>query len=239
MTKRLSGSAYGVPAVFAVSSELVDEVRELLPPDWVPGDAPADAPRWEIASLATAGAQVNAAELYIAERAAGLIFIHAGAIVFGGAAILLPGRSFTGKSSLTDALVRAGGTYFSDEFAVLQPDGSVLPYARPLALRASNDAPARRIQPADMANVGSGPAAVGLIAALDYAAGGGWSAEERGAAEGTLALIDNAVAAQTRPAEVLAACAAAARNARFIRGLRGAADDAAQRLIELIVRHDR
>ena len=46
----------------------------------------------------------------------------------------LPGHSFSGKSTLVAALVRAGAVYYSDEFAVLDPDGFVHPYAKALSL---------------------------------------------------------------------------------------------------------
>jgi hypothetical protein len=234
MTERWSGFAYGVPVSFSVEEDARELAAELLPPDWSPGEAPADTPCWALESPETAPAQINAAELYIAERAPDLIFIHAGCVAFDGAAILLPGRSFTGKSSLTDALVRAGGAYYSDEFALLRPDGDVLPYPRPLALRGRDGTPARRISPSEMATVGSGPTVVGVVAALTYAADGRWSTQEGSVAEGALALIDNAVAAQTRPDEVLTACAATMSSGRFLRGVRGDADDAAQRLIRFL-----
>jgi uridine kinase len=41
--------------------------------------------------------------------------------------IAIPGRSFSGKTSLVTALVRAGAVYYSDEFAVIDRDGLVRP----------------------------------------------------------------------------------------------------------------
>ena len=35
-----------------------------------------------------------------------------------GRAIVIPGRTFSGKSTLVAELVRAGATYYSDEYAV-------------------------------------------------------------------------------------------------------------------------
>jgi hypothetical protein len=236
MTVQVNGFAYGVPVSFAVAPGLLAEVVELLPPDWTDRAVPDDTPCWTIDSAGAAPVQINNAELHVAENSPGLVFIHAGAVAFDGAAILLPGRSFSGKSSLTHALVRAGGTYYSDEFALLQPNGDVLPYPRALALRGSDGSFARRIPIDALPSVGSGPARVALVAALRYDAELGWAVDEPGAAAGVLALIDNAVAAQSRPAEVLAASAAAMANGRFKRGSRGAADGAARQLIELLER---
>ena len=234
MSQRVSGFAYGVPATFAVEDDLVAQLRELLPPDWADGRVPDDTACWEITSADHVAVLVNAAELHIAERAPGLVFVHAGAVAFSGRVVLVPGRSFTGKSSLIEALVRAGGTYYSDEFAVLRADGTVVPYPRPIALRDSDGRPSRRIPAAELPAVGTGPGDVRLIAALRYDGAAGWVAARGGPAEGTLALIDNAVAAQSRPAEVLAACGAVAARARFVRGTRADADEAAGRLIKLL-----
>src|SRR5579864_2048966 len=61
--------------------------------------------------------------MFVAEFARRRVFIHAGAVGWQGRAILLPGQSFTGKTSLVAALVRAGAGYYSDEFAVVDLQG--------------------------------------------------------------------------------------------------------------------
>ena len=76
-------------------------------------------------------------ELTIAERAPRRIFIHAGVVSWRGRAIVLPGRSYAGKSRLVAALLREGATYYSDEFAVLDARGRVHAYPRQLSLRIS------------------------------------------------------------------------------------------------------
>ena len=67
-------------------------------------------------------------QLYVAERAARRVFVHAGVVGWRGRAILLPGPSMSGKSTLVAELVRAGATYYSDEYAVLDARGRVHPY---------------------------------------------------------------------------------------------------------------
>ena len=64
------------------------------------------------------------------------MFVHAGVVAVDGRALLLPGGSFTGKTTLVAALLRAGAQYGSDEYAVLDEAGLVLPaYPRPLSIR--------------------------------------------------------------------------------------------------------
>ncbi|MEQ1758123.1 MAG: PqqD family peptide modification chaperone [Vicinamibacterales bacterium] len=46
--------------------------------------------------------------------------LHAGVVLLGNGALLLPGSAGRGKTTLTAALVRSGGIYFSDEIALLE-----------------------------------------------------------------------------------------------------------------------
>ena len=55
------------------------------------------------------------------------VFVHAGAVAWQGRAIIIPGASLSGKSTLVAELVRAGATYLSDEFAVLDSRRPGLP----------------------------------------------------------------------------------------------------------------
>src|SRR5690348_5169542 len=80
------------------------------------------------------------------------LFVHAGVVAWKGQAILLPGKSYSGKSTLVAELVRAGATYYSDEYAVLDRRGRVHPYPRPLTLRNGAGGPVGASLPA-LANV--------------------------------------------------------------------------------------
>ncbi len=88
-------------------------------------------------------------QLYVADMAPDRVFVHAGVVVCQGRGILLPGRSFSGKSTLVAELIRAGAEYYSDEYAVLDSTGSVHPYPRPLSIRqrrlGRNEAPRPRL----------------------------------------------------------------------------------------------
>lgn len=88
--------------------------------------------------------------LHVAERAPELVFLHAGVVGIGGRALVLPGPSFAGKTTLVAALVRAGAVYLSDEYAVLDSLGRVHPYARQLQMRLPGQAQQRGIDPAEL-----------------------------------------------------------------------------------------
>ena len=56
------------------------------------------------------------------------VFVHAGVVGWKGHAIVIPGRSRSGKTTLVAELVKAGAEYYSDEFAVLDAEGRVHPF---------------------------------------------------------------------------------------------------------------
>jgi hypothetical protein len=63
------------------------------------------------------------------------LWLHAGAVLLDGRALVLPGSSFAGKSTLVDALVGRGARYLSDEWAAIDPGGRVHAMPRPPRLR--------------------------------------------------------------------------------------------------------
>ena len=101
---------------------------------------------------------------YIALHAPGKIFVHAGVVGHRGRAIVLPGPSFTGKTTLVGELVRAGAAYYSDEFAVLDDNGLVHPYPKPLSIRTDGRAQTDHDPTGFGAVVGDSPLPIGLIA---------------------------------------------------------------------------
>ena len=118
-------------------------------------------------------------ELWVAEHAEGLVFVHAGAVAWGGRAIVVPGRTLAGKSTLVAALVRAGATYYSDEYTVLDPQGMVRPYARMLSIRPTDGGPPHRVTAEAIGgHTGTEPVPMALVAHLRYDPGAGWAVEE-------------------------------------------------------------
>jgi hypothetical protein len=168
--------------------------------------------------------------LGVATAARGRVFVHAGVVGWQGRAILLPGRSGSGKTTLVAALLRAGATYYSDEFAVLDERGYVHPFAKPLSIR---DGGATRKQPPEAFGGGPGTAAlpVGLIAFGSYRPGGRWRARALSPGQALLALIPHTVPVRRRPEATLAVLRRALEGARCSRVARGAAEDAAPRLL--------
>jgi hypothetical protein len=161
-------------------------------------------------------------------RAAGWTFVHAGVVAIGARAVLLPALSGAGKTTLVAALLRAGARYGSDEFAVLDRDGHVHPYARHLALRAGD----RFVPPAEFGGqmMPSGlPAAAVIFTAFQPPAALDLHPIPPG--QTVLRLLEHCLGARERPKETLQALQALARHAPGFAGVRGEADETARDVI--------
>jgi hypothetical protein len=154
-------------------------------------------------------------------------------VAWRGRAILLPGRSFRGKSTLVAALVRAGATYYSDEYAVLDDRGRVHPYARPLSLRREGGLGAARLPVEALGGtVGEHPLPVGLVAVTHYRAGAQWRPRRLSPGQATLALLNETVAARSRPVTALRTLHRVAAGAATFRGVRGEAEENAPLILQ-------
>jgi hypothetical protein len=245
-------TAYGVPgSVTADRPELLDRARELLPPGWTPGPpAPAEGEfsiaardgRFEVirdgeSRIVTPDREVALgildAELraHVALRAPDRVFVHAGVAARADGAIVIPGASFTGKTTLVAALIRAGAVYYSDEYAVLDADGRVHPYPKPLSIRETGRAGADHSPASLGATVGTEPLPVAVIAITSYRPKAEWNPEPRSPGDGAMALLANTVPARDRPREALAAVSRAAADAVVLEGERGEAAEVAAALL--------
>jgi len=175
-------------------------------------------------------------KIHVAEKARGRVFIHAGVVAHRGRAILLPGRSHSGKSRLVDALLRAGCTYYSDEFAVLDARARVHAYPAPLTLRGEDGVPPRRLPLLGTGGRGERPSLpVGLVVLSRYRPGAPWRPRRISPGRGLLALLDNTVPARRKPRAVLLVLSRIVAAAPVFSGLRGEAEATAPRLLDLVL----
>src|SRR5262249_10892217 len=97
-------------------------------------------------------------QLLVADNARRRTFVHAGVVAWNNRAVVIPGMSFSGKTTLVSKLVQAGAKYYSDEYAVLDEHGLVHPFPRPLGIRRPNEFKTNRIEVAALGGVcGSRP----------------------------------------------------------------------------------
>lgn len=173
---------------------------------------------------------------YVAERAPRRVFVHAGVVAFGSQAVLIPGDSMSGKTTLVSALLRAGALYYSDEYAVLDARGRVWPYPQKLGMRRPGEGAAQH--PVDAAVLGAVVARASSRAALivvsRYEAGRSWSPQVAGPSDGAMALLAQSPAARRHPQRVLATLAAAASASQCLQGSRGDADETAALIVDYL-----
>lgn len=172
--------------------------------------------------------------MYIAEAARRRVFVHAGVVGWRGTAIVIPGRSFSGKSTLVRELVRAGATYYSDEYAAFDARGRVHPYLKPLSIR-ENGASLRQTNyevEALGGRAGSGPLPVGLIVVSAYKEGARWRPRALSAGLGALELLANTVAVRRQPEKTLATLQQVVERAAVLKGARGEAGEVVESILK-------
>ena len=258
----LSFSAFGVRVGVRVSqSDALAQLADHLPPGWEPASSPAverlyslivggpgprpDVRRFHLlyGNAARLGRSMELdkvldalesdLQLYVAEFAPDRLFVHAGVVGWQGQAILIPGRSFTGKSPLVAELVRAGATYYSDEYAVLDAQGKVHPYPRPISLRENGSTKGTKRRLADLGiDPGVKPLSVGLVVVTEYAAGARWQPRRLSAGAGALALLANTVSARRQPEMAFATLQKVVTRAPVLESERGEAKQVAARILE-------
>ena len=174
----------------------------------------------------------SSVRMYVARSAPDKIFVHAGAVGWRGRAIIIPGRSFSGKTSLVAELVRAGADYYSDEYAVFDARGLVLPFPKPLSLRLNGDVRQQDFHVEELGGrAGTKPLPVGLVVVSSYKKGARWRPRMLSPGQGALALLSNTVAARTEPARALATFQQVMSHALALKGLRGEASELVDSLL--------
>ena len=164
----------------------------------------------------------------IAELSKEKVFIHSGVIEWKGKAILLPGFSFSGKSTLVAELVKCGAIYYSDEFAVIDNQGFVTAYPRPLSLRKPGTHQQTNISIEDIGGrIGNSRLPVGLVVFNRYKADANWAPLQLSPGNGLLRLLENTHSTQRSPKRAMKVLKNIVMNARIISTFRGEASHVA------------
>jgi hypothetical protein len=175
--------------------------------------------------------------LHVAEWAPQRVFVHAGVVGWQGRALVLPGTSFAGKTTLVAELVRAGASYYSDEYAVLDERGAVHPYTRELQMREPGSEQQRSVPVAELkGSAGEVPLPVGLVAITEYVEGGRWRPEPVSPGAAVLEMMRHSIPVQRTPERVMATLAKMMETAMAVRSVRGDAGETAQALLDAMSR---
>jgi hypothetical protein len=177
----------------------------------------------------------NQLKIYVGLNAPSRIFVHAGVVEHNGRAIVLPGLSFSGKTTLVLALVRAGTTYYSDEYAVIDESGWVHSYAKPLSVRGPDQVQVDHRVEHFGGQTGHEPLRIGAAVFAEYRSGAQWSPRQLSPGQGSLEMLKNTLAAQSRADEALPVIHKALEGAVLLAGDRGEADETARQLLESVL----
>jgi hypothetical protein len=171
--------------------------------------------------------------VHVANYAPDRVFLHAGAVGWRGRALVLPGTSFAGKSTLVAELVRAGATYYSDEYAVLDKWGRVHPYARELQMREVGGLDQSAVAVGLLGGMaGTSPLRVSHVVFTEYVDSGQWNPVGMSAGVAVLEMLRHAIPVQRTPARVMATLAATMETATAMRTERGEASEAVRWLLD-------
>lgn len=171
-------------------------------------------------ALETLGSQVR---LTVAEFAVGRVFIHSGVVSWKGKAIMFPGKSFSGKTSLTAALVKRGAVYYSDEYAILDEEGFVHPFPKTLSVRGEIDDYTQVEYPVEAlgGKAGEEKIPVGMVLITEYKTNARWKPKILSSGRGVMEIIKNSVSIRNNPNFVLEVLNKMANRAVIVRSRRG------------------
>jgi hypothetical protein len=163
-------------------------------------------------------------QLTVAEFAPRRVFVHAGVVAWNGRAIVIPGLSFSGKSTLVAELLRAGATYYSDEYAVIDESGRVHPYPRDLRIRSAESPWPKRINATEFGSqIGLKPLPLGMVVSTRFKEGARFRPRELTRGKAVLELLANTVSARSQPEMALSYLTKAVDPAITVKGARGEA----------------
>jgi hypothetical protein len=160
--------------------------------------------------------------------------VHAGAVVFKDRALLIPGSTHAGKSSMVAELLRRGAKLLSDEYALIDETGMVHSYPRPLLLRDS------RMQQSPVLPVELGsefarePVPAGWIMALEYRPESKWDVREVTQSEALMLMLRNTPHPLAESPEMIEGFLHAVSSAKCFAGSRGEVVQGADQILQLI-----
>jgi hypothetical protein len=255
-TQDIAFESFGVRVrLSADTPEVFEQIPPLLPPDAEPCPASTaevslavTGPEWGPYdfliddSPVTKGIDLDFAltlleaqiRIVIGMRAPNRIFVHAGVVAHEGRAIVVPGRSFAGKTTLVLELVQAGALYYSDEFAVLDEQGLVHPFAKPVSVRGEDQVQSDHDIGRFGGIAGDEALEVSAVVFTHYSAGAEWDPIELSPGRGALAMFANTLAAMARSEEAMRTIKLAVEGAVLLEGERGEASDMAPSLLDRI-----
>jgi hypothetical protein len=170
---------------------------------------------------------------HIAAMSKSWVFLHAGVVEWRGKAILLPGHSHKGKTTLVSELIRLGAGYMSDEYAVMDENGLVHPFERDLGVRLSPDEGPTPVDPGVFGGTrAQEPVEAGLIAFTGFVENADWKPETMTLGSGILESVPEVIPFSFNTEFVLKVLNTTFNRAIIIKSDRGEAVETAPKILE-------
>ncbi|HVE55949.1 MAG TPA: hypothetical protein VNB22_03920 [Pyrinomonadaceae bacterium] len=171
--------------------------------------------------------------LTIAEFAESRVFVHAGVVAWKGKAIILPAKSFQGKTTLVKELTKLGAKYYSDEYAVLDDEGFVHPFPKMLSIRGLGDRYQQTDYPVETfgGSVGVTPIPVGMVLLTEFESGAGWQPQILSDGLGVIELLSHTIPIRYNPKFSLKVLNKTVNRAIIVKTKRGEAEEFAVKLL--------
>lgn len=161
----------------------------------------------------------------IAECSVSKVFIHAGVVAWNGNAIIIPGRSYSGKTTLVAEFIKRGAVYYSDEYAVIDEKGNVHPFPKMLSMRGIID----NYTQVDLApeefggKVGTEPLPVKYVLITNFEENAVWSPTKLKTGEAMMDILQHTIPIRLNPAFTLKVLNKMASRAIITKSKRGEA----------------
>lgn len=244
--RRFAVVFWGVPfAVEWTDPDLDQQMKPLLLPNWVPSpdlepeavfrlsQDEAGKPVLETPEIKSVHVQkpslVDTLErrlqLYLGSTTKQAAFVHAGAVGWQGGAIVFPASSFSGKSSLTQAFLKAGATYLSDEYAIIDTEGMVNAFPRRLSIRIEDGKTKRVDASREGWPIAQGPLPLRALIASRFEAGATWQPSRISPGQAVMKMLANTVGARAEPQLAMKCLSNAVAKADCFESPRGEAED--------------
>lgn len=159
----------------------------------------------------------------VSQYAVGKIFIHAGVVARNGKAIVIPGTSFKGKTTLVKDLICCGAEYLSDEYAIVDKRGMIHPFPRDLAMRIGKvNVREKEISVESIGGITARkPVRAGLVLITEYSPNAVWNPKELSQGQGIMELIPHTIPFAVRQEESLNNLKTMTDGVKFLKGKRG------------------
>ncbi len=174
--------------------------------------------------------------LAVAEFAVNKVFLHAGVVGWKDRAIIIPARSFQGKTTLVAELVKQGAAYYSDEYAVLDENGLAHPFPKQLSLRGIiNDFEQLDTPVESLGGVaGKEPLPVGMVLITEYRPNCVWKPVILKQGEAMMEILPHTMTMRSKPEFTLSILNKLTSRAIIVKTSRGEAKKFAEIILKFL-----